>query len=398
MNKNKLARYLDKPRKDFTKADIITFIDDHDIRMLNFRYVGGDGKLKTLNFVINSKEHLHQLLSTGERVDGSSLFSHIDPESSDLYVIPRFRTAFMNPFSEQPTVDLLCSYYTAEGEPLPGAPEQLVRKACDVLTQETGYTLQALGELEFYLFSELDPIYKITPKKGYQESHPFSKLEFIRLEAMNVISEIGGKIKYGHAEVGNIIHDDREMVQHEIEFLPVDAPDAADQLVLAKWVIREIAYKYGLIASFAPKIMVGQAGSGLHFHMRLMKDGNSAMVENGHLSPTAKRFIAGLLEMAPSLSAFGNTVPTSYLRLVPHQEAPTSICWGETQQGNSCSGPPWLARGKGYGTQRESPRERINYNQFRKTNSGITKPRWFRLYPSSYCGIGNCRKAGTCKP
>jgi glutamine synthetase len=93
MNKNKLARYLDKPRKDFTKADIITFIDDHDIRMLNFRYVGGDGKLKTLNFVINSKEHLHQLLSTGERVDGSSLFSHIDPESSDLYVIPRFRTA-----------------------------------------------------------------------------------------------------------------------------------------------------------------------------------------------------------------------------------------------------------------------------------------------------------------
>ncbi|MCP4159590.1 MAG: glutamine synthetase [Deltaproteobacteria bacterium] len=329
MIKHKIAKFLKKPASQFTKADLIKYITENNIEMLNFRYVGGDGKLKVLNFVINDKEYLEELLTTGERVDGSSLFSHVDAESSDLYVIPRYRTAFANPFSEEPTVDLLCSFYTAEGKPLPGAPEYLVRKGQEVLQQETGMTLEALGELEFYLFSEVDNIYGITPQKGYHESHPFSKWELIRLECMDIISSIGGKIKYGHAEVGNIIDDDLEMVQHEIEFLPVPIEEAADQIVLAKWVVREVAYRYGLHASFAPKIVVGAAGSGMHIHMRLVKDGKNMLVENDELSTIAKKMIGGLLKNAGSLSAFGNTVPTSFLRLVPHQEAPTSICWGD---------------------------------------------------------------------
>ena len=110
MNPNKLVKYLKKPASEFTKYDIIKFIDDHQIEMLNFRYVGEDGKLKTLNFVITSKDYLESILSTGERVDGSSLFSYIDADSSDLYVIPRFRTAFVNPFTVQPTLDILCSF------------------------------------------------------------------------------------------------------------------------------------------------------------------------------------------------------------------------------------------------------------------------------------------------
>jgi len=329
MVKHKISSFLGKPAKEFTKADIIKYINENGIEMVNFRYVGGDGKLKVLNFVLNDKDYLEELLTTGERVDGSSLFSHIDAESSDLYVIPRYRTAFVNPFAEEPTVDLLCSFYTAEGKPLPGAPEHLVRKGQQVLQKETGMTLEALGELEFYLFSEVDDIYSITPQKGYHESHPFSKWEVIRLECMDTISSIGGRIKYGHAEVGNIIEGNMEMVQHEIEFLPVPIEEAADQVVLAKWVIREVAYKYGLHVSFAPKIVVGAAGSGMHIHMRLVKDGKNMLVENDKLSEIAKRMIGGLLKNARSLSAFGNTVPTSFLRLVPHQEAPTSICWGD---------------------------------------------------------------------
>jgi glutamine synthetase len=81
--------------------------------------------------------------------------------------------------------------------------------------------------------------------------------------------------------------------------------------------------------SFAPKITVGKAGSGMHIHMRLMKDGKSATVENGKLSDPARKAIAGILDLSPALTAFGNTIPTSYLRLVPHQEAPTNICWGD---------------------------------------------------------------------
>jgi glutamine synthetase len=94
-----------------------------------------------------------------------------------------------------------------------------------------------------------------------------------------------------------------------------------------------VAYKLGLEVSFAPKIIVGHAGSGLHIHFRLVKDGKNMLVdESGFLNETAKKMIGGVLEMAPSLTAFGNTVPTSFLRLVPHQEAPTNICWGDANR------------------------------------------------------------------
>lgn len=329
LNPNKLVQYLDKQSRDFTKKDIIKFIEDNGIKMLNFRFIGGDGRLKTLNFVINSKKHLDHILSTGERVDGSNLFSYIDAASSDLYVVPRFKTAFINPFTEVPTVDILCSYFTSEGKPLESSPENIIKRAHNMLEEKTGFRFEASGELEYYLFSGVDALYPIIEQKGYHESHPFSKWGNIRREAMQVISEMGGQIKYGHAEVGNISHNDIEMVQHEIEFLPMPVEDAADQLVLAKWAIRETAYKYNLEISFAPKIIVGHAGSGLHIHSRLVKNGKNMMVDNNGLSDTAKRLIAGFLMMALSLTAFGNTVPTSFLRLVPQQEAPTSICWGD---------------------------------------------------------------------
>lgn len=329
LNPNKLVRALGKPAQDFTKQDIIRFIESNDIRMLNFRYVAGDGRLKKLNFVINSRAHLDKVLSMGERVDGSSLFSFVDANSSDLYVVPRYKTAFVNPFTEVPTLDLICSFYNNEGNPLESAPEYILRKAQQELKTRTGCALEALGELEYYLFSELDKIYPITEQKGYHESHPFSKWGLVRREAMKVISEMGGMIKYGHAEVGNIISGDWEMVQHEIEFLPVPIEDAADQLVTAKWALREVAYKHGLEVSFAPKIIVGHAGSGMHFHTRLVKDGRNLMADEQGLTDTAKKVIAGYLMCAESLTAFGNTVPTSFLRLVPHQEAPTSICWGD---------------------------------------------------------------------
>jgi glutamine synthetase len=329
LNPNKIVKALQKPAEDFTKQDIIRYIEQNDIRMLNFRYVAGDGRLKKLNFVINSRAHLDRVLSMGERVDGSSLFPFVSAESSDLYVVPRFRTAFVNPFTEVPTIDLICSFYNNQGDPLESASEYILQKAQRALKQRTGLVMEALGELEYYLFSEIDSIYPIVEQKGYHESHPFSKWGLVRREAMQVISEMGGTIKYGHAEVGNIISGDLEMVQHEIEFLPVPIEDAADQLVMAKWAVREVAYKHNLEVSFAPKIIAGQAGSGLHVHTRFMKDGMNAMADASGLTETAKNIIGGYLMSAESLTAFGNTVPTSFLRLVPHQEAPTSICWGD---------------------------------------------------------------------
>jgi glutamine synthetase len=329
LNPNKIVKALQKPAAEFTRQDIVRFIEQNDIRMVNFRYVAGDGRLKKLNFVINSRAHLDRILAMGERVDGSSLFPFVAADSSDLYVVPRYRTAFVNPFSEVPTLDLICSFFDNKGEPLESAPEYILQKAQRSLKQSTGLTMEALGELEYYLFSEIDSIYPIIEQKGYHESHPFSKWGLVRREAMQVISEMGGAIKYGHAEVGNILSGDLEMVQHEIEFLPVPIEEAADQLVTAKWAIREVAYRHNLEVSFAPKIIAGQAGSGLHIHTRFMKDGRNAMADERGLTDTARKVIAGFLANAGSLTAFGNTVPTSFLRLVPHQEAPTRICWGD---------------------------------------------------------------------
>ena len=99
MNPNDLVQFLKKEPKDFTKEDIIRFCEEKEIQMVNFRYVAADGRLKTLNFVLSSKEYLDTILSDGERVDGSSLFPFIEAGSSDLYVIPRYSTAFMDPFA-----------------------------------------------------------------------------------------------------------------------------------------------------------------------------------------------------------------------------------------------------------------------------------------------------------
>ncbi|MCF8230926.1 MAG: glutamine synthetase family protein [Bacteroidales bacterium] len=329
MQPNPLVQYLNKPTSEFTKADLIKYIEDNDIEMVNFRYAAEDGRLKCLNFVINSKEHLDSILSTGERVDGSSLFSHIEAGESDLYVVPRFRTAFLNPFSDIPTLDILCSFFDASGKPYEGAPEHVLRKAHEVLQQKTGYHMEVMGELEYYVISEEEDLFEASDQRNYHEAEPFAKWGGFRREAMLAVAQCGGSIKYGHSEVGNFTQNGRVYEQNEIEFQPTPLEEAADQLLIAKWVIRELAYQYGVTVTFAPKITVGKAGSGLHIHTRLTKDGTNVMIEKGELSPIAKRAIAGFLELAPSLTAFGNTNPTSYLRLVPNQEAPTNICWGD---------------------------------------------------------------------
>ncbi|MDA3867359.1 MAG: glutamine synthetase family protein [Salinivirgaceae bacterium] len=331
LNPNKLVQYLQKPACEFTKNDIIQFVEDNDIEMINFRYLAEDGRLKTLTFVITGREHLDSILSSGERVDGSSLFSFVEAGSSDLYVVPRYKTTFVNPFSERPAIDILCEFYTNEGQPLESSPGYILKKAHKAFKQKTGYTFRAMGELEYYLIMPKDygNQYPARDQAGYHESGPFSNCQSFKDEAMRLIAMTGGKIKYGHSEVGNFTDDENIYEQQEIEFLPVEAEEAVDQLVIAKWVLRMLADDYGLLLSFAPKITVGKAGSGLHIHMMLEKDGKNMMIADGKLSDDARKMIAGILELAAPLTAFGNTIPTSYLRLVPHQEAPTNICWGD---------------------------------------------------------------------
>ena len=331
LNPNEVVAFLQKAPESFTREDILRFICEKGIRMIDFMYPAEDGRVKTLNFTVNSLSYAETVITEGERVDGSSLFpSFIEAGNSDLYVIPRYRTAFVDPFNEIPTLCLLCDFYDKSGESFDCGPHATLMRAEKAFEASTGMQFEAMGELEYYVICADDAKFPATDQKGYHESEPFAKLNDFRRECMDNVAKTGGQIKYGHSEVGNFTLDGKIYEQNEIEFLPCPLDTAADQLLLAKWVIRKLAYRRGLDVSFAPQITMGKAGSGMHIHMRLMRDGRNVTVgPGGKLSDEARAAIAGLMTLAPSITAFGNKNPTSYFRLVPHQEAPTNVCWGD---------------------------------------------------------------------
>ncbi len=331
LNPNEVVAFLQKAPESFTREDILRFICEKGIRMIDFMYPAEDGRVKTLNFTVNSLAYAETVITEGERVDGSSLFpSFIEAGNSDLYVVPRYRTAFVDPFNEIPTLCLLCDFYDKSGESFDCGPHATLMRAEKAFEASTGMQFEAMGELEYYVICADDAKFPATDQKGYHESEPFAKLNDFRRECMDNVAKTGGQIKYGHSEVGNFTLDGKIYEQNEIEFLPCPVDTAADQLLLAKWVIRNLAYRRGLDVSFAPKITMGKAGSGMHIHMRLMRDGrNVTLGAGGKLSDEARAAIAGLMTLAPSITAFGNKNPTSYFRLVPHQEAPTNVCWGD---------------------------------------------------------------------
>lgn len=328
---NQLERYLQKPANQFTIEDIINYVFEKEIEIINFRYISIDEKLKTLNFVVTGKEELENLLKFGERVNGNEVLPYNNNEHPDLYIIPNFNTAFLNPFTTISTLDILCSFYTWEGQELQSTPENILLKAIEVFQLESGYDVKLFGELEYYVVSDVDMRY--TADEGnYQSSEPFSKFENIRVEAMKIIAQCGGKVRFGHAEYGSFSSDERYYEQHEIEFLPTDPSFAVRQLIVAKWILRMLGKKHGVDISFAPKIALDKPGNGLHVHLVLEKDGVNILGEGREFRESALQVISGLLKNAASLTAFGNTIPVSYLRLAETQKAPKYICWGPSNR------------------------------------------------------------------
>ncbi len=195
--KNAVVAYLKKAPAEFSKADIVDFVANNGIEMVNFMYPAADGRLKTLNFVINNQAYLETILTLGERVDGSSLFPFISAGSSDLYVVPRFRTAFVDPFATLPTLTMLCSFFDKDGKPLESAPEQVLDKACRAFSETTGLNFNAMGELEYYVIAPDPGTFPATDQRGYHESAPFAKFNDFRTLCMSYIARTGAQIKYG---------------------------------------------------------------------------------------------------------------------------------------------------------------------------------------------------------
>lgn len=339
---NPLCAFLNKPREEFTREDLLRVIEEKKIERITFHYTALDGKLKELKIPIPARINAEIVLTEGERADGSSLFKGlIDTGLSDLYIVPVFKSAFINPFNPG-SLDFICRYLTASGEPAPYAPDNILGNARKLLKKNTGLDMHALGELEFYLFyNDENKMYLPGRQRAYHLSAPYSKTSSVLAEMLRNLTQIVGAVKYAHNEVGyieNIKSDDKELngktgEQLEIELLATPVDEAADNIVLAKWLIRNIAYKHGMVATFAPKIEDGDAGNGMHVHMKLFKDGKNVMVDNdGVLTQYAKGLIGGLCRYSNTLTAFGNTCSASYLRLVPDQEAPTRICWSDSNR------------------------------------------------------------------
>jgi glutamine synthetase len=313
------------------KEEILKFISGNNIRILNLCHIPEDGRLKTLSFSIANRDRAKEILDFGERVDGSNLFSFIEPGKSDIYIMPDMNRAFVDPFSTLPAINILCDYLDKNGTPLDVAPKNVLARAEEQLRSSAHTTLKALAELEFYIIvkQQTEILFPARSDKNYHESAPFAKFQDLRHEVLATLDLVGIPTKYAHGEVG-LVHDkdDTIMEQHEIEFKPQSLTRMAETIAIAKWIIRNVCARHGVSVSFIPKISLNHAGTGMHIHMCGVKNGNNVVSNpDGTLSREALKIIGGILKLAPSLAAFGNPTPVSYLRFIARKESPMHICW-----------------------------------------------------------------------
>ena len=332
------------------KEDILKFISQNNIKILNLCHIPEDGKLKTLSFVATDTEKVEEILKLGERVDGSNLFSFLEPGESDIYIQPKLDKAFANPFSQIPTLNILCDYLGADGKPLEAAPQNVLARAEDKLLSSSGVVLRALAELEFYIISkqESELLFPADPDRNYHESAPFTRFEEVRNEILVTLSSIGIATKYGHSEIGRIAGKNGEFIeQQEIELAAQNLARMAESVSIAKWVIRNVCAKHGVSVSFAPKIAVEHVGTGMHIHICVLRNGKNLVANpDGTLSIEAKKIMGGILKFAPSLSAFANPTPISYLRFIARKESPMHICWSARNRLALIRIPLWGGLGK----------------------------------------------------
>lgn len=332
-----IERILGKDRNDWTMNDLVQFVLNEKIRLIALMHIGGDGWIKTLDFAPRNQEHLIDIFSAGERADGSSIFSGLGIQTgkSDIVLRPRIDSAFIDPFSPVPTLVFLCDHYGRDGKPLPESPTTILERAEKRLFEETGISLYALAELEYYLgaYPEECDFYG-SNDRGYHSTSPFVYGESLRRQALVILSEMGIPTKYGHSEVGYINADEtdpRVWEQHEIELSLQPIGKSAENAIIAQWVLRNLAHRNGMRCSFSPVLKRGHAGSGMHFHLSAVVQGKHQPVfeSTGDLTELSKWIIGGLVQMGGVLMAFGNREESSFVRLNQAKEAPNQVTWGQ---------------------------------------------------------------------
>ena len=308
----------------FTKEDIRRISEEENVKFIRLQFTDILGTIKNVEIPISQ---LEKALDNKMMFDGSSIEGFVRIEESDMYLYPDLDTWVVFPWTAEKgkVARLICDIYTAKGTPFNGDPRSNLKRLLREM-QEMGFSNFNLGpEPEFFLF-KLDqygnPSLELNDNGGYFDLAPTDLGENCRRDIVLELEEMGFEIEASHHEVAP--------GQHEIDFKYADALTACDQIQTFKLVVKTIARKHGLHATFMPKPLFGVAGSGMHCNVSLFKEGINAFYdETGdlQLSEVARQFIAGILKHAPNFTAVTNPTVNSYKRLVPGYEAPCYVAW-----------------------------------------------------------------------
>ena len=295
-----------------------------EIAFVNLQFTDVVGIIKSVTLPV---QRLEEAFDRGIWFDGSSIEGFTRIQESDMFLVPDASTYRTLPWGAQTgkVARLICDIYTPDGEPFEGDPRRILRRMVEQV-QGRGYTYNTGVELEFYLFTPQDG--RIVPAPhdvgGYFDFSPRDEAAVVRQDITRALEAMGMEVEMIHHEVGP--------GQHEIDFKYADALTSADNAVSFRYTVKAIAQRHGLYATFMPKPMFGQAGSGMHTHQSLFKDGQNAFYRPGDpykLSPLAYSFMAGQLAHARALAAVVAPTVNSYKRLVPGYEAPVYVCWAQ---------------------------------------------------------------------
>jgi glutamine synthetase len=309
----------------YSKEDIIRLVEENDVEFVRLQFTDILGTLKN---VAITRSQLEKALDNKCMFDGSSIEGFVRIEESDMYLRPDLNSFVIFPWRPQQgkVARLICDVYTTDNKPFEGDPRYRLRKVVEEAAA-MGYTFNVGPECEFFLFhtdEDGSPTTITHDTAGYFDLGPLDLGENARRDICLTLEEMGFEIEASHHEVA--------MGQHEIDFKYDEAMQAADNIVTFKLVVKSIAKRNGLCATFMPKPIFGIAGSGMHINMSLVKDGVNVFYDENdpkgnQLSTTAYQFIAGIMEHINAMTAVSNPLVNSYKRLVAGYEAPVYIAW-----------------------------------------------------------------------
>ena len=315
MEKIKNKKNIEKPKN---KKDVVDLVKKHDVNFIRLWFADIHGQLKS--FAIPAAE-LEYAFNEGMGFDGSSIKGFARIDESDMIARPDPTTFVILPCKskEKAVARMFCDIYEPDGSPYKGDPRYILKVNLEKIKQK-GFTFYLGPELEYFYFRS-DKNTEPLDEGGYFD-YPTDAAEDLRRDTILALESMGIKVEYSHHEVAHS--------QHEIDLRYEDALTMADIVMTHRVIVKEIAKQYNVYATFMPKPIFGQNGSGMHTHQSLFKGDQNVFFDakdKYYLSDTAKKYIAGILTHIKEFTLVLNQWVNSYKRLVPGYEAPVYICW-----------------------------------------------------------------------